>query len=436
MLVSREGIVTDKLVEFTVSERFLKLPFSAFLELEGIEPQPSQIAMINAIEDPRYRQVVGCLSRRTGKTFIANSLAFVKAMEPNSCILIVSPNFSLTNISWNEQVRLLTKHGIELASKNKTEREIKLENGSLIKFGSAAQADSLVGRSYDLIIFDEAAIEDAGRDAYNVQLRPTLDKPNSKIIFISTPRGTANYFYEFYNRGFSEDFGTWVSVHSTYRDNPRMNLADVEEARKGMSKAEFEQEYEASFVTFEGQIYEAFSSEHIVEGLTETIASAMVSNRFKYDVIMGVDPGYKDDTAGLILVYDTDEEIFNLVWEYSENERTTAQHALEFDTVFKQWDVDMCFIDAAAAQFRQDLNVMYDIPSNAAIKSVLDGIAYVQTLIEQGRLRVDSRCEKTILMLKNYRWDPNDKLIKPRPLHDAFSHLADALRYALYSMVR
>lgn len=437
MLVSREGIVTDRLVEFPVSERFLKLPFAAFLELEGIEPQPSQIAMINAIEDPRYRQVVGCLSRRTGKTFIANSLAFVKAMEPNSCILIVSPNFSLTNISWNEQVRLLTKHGIELASKNKTEREIKLENGSMIKFGSAAQADSLVGRSYDLIIFDEAAIENAGRDAYNVQLRPTLDKPNSKIIFISTPRGTANYFYEFYNRGFTEDFSTWVSVHSTYRDNPRMNLADVEEARKGMSKAEFEQEYEASFVTFEGQIYEAFNpSEHVVEGLTERIAAAMVDNRFKYDVIMGVDPGYKDDTAGLILVYDTDEEIFNLVWEYSENERTTAQHALEFDTVFKQWDVDMCFIDAAAAQFRQDLNVMYDIPSNAAIKSVLDGIAYVQTLIEQGRLRVDSKCEKTILMLRNYRWDPNDKLVKPRPLHDAFSHLADALRYALYSMVR
>lgn len=436
MLVSREGIVTDRLVEFPVSERFLKLPFASFLELEGIEPQPSQIAMINAIEDPRYRQVVGCLSRRTGKTFIANSLAFVKAMEPNSCILIVSPNFSLTNISWNEQVRLLTKHGIELASKNKTEREIKLENGSLIKFGSAAQADSLVGRSYDLIIFDEAAIENAGRDAYNVQLRPTLDKPNSKIIFISTPRGTANYFYEFYNRGFTEEFSTWVSVHSTYRDNPRMNLADVEEARKGMSKAEFEQEYEASFVTFEGQIYEAFSEEHIEEGLTERMAAALVANRFKYDVIMGVDPGYKDDTAGLILVYDTDEEIFNLVWEYSENERTTAQHALEFDTVFKQWDVDMCFIDAAAAQFRQDLSVMYDIPSNAAIKSVLDGIAYVQTLIEQNKLRIDSRCEKTILMLKNYRWDPNDKLVKPRPLHDAFSHLADALRYALYSMVR
>ena len=206
-----------------------------------------------------------------------------------------------------------------------------------------------------------------------------------------------------------------------------MNLADVEEARKGMSKAEFEQEYEASFVTFEGQIYEAFSEEHIEEGLTERMAAALVSNRFKYDVIMGVDPGYKDDTAGLILVYDT---------EYSENERTTAQHALEFDTVFKKWDVDMCFIDAAAAQFRQDLNVMYDIPSNAAIKSVLDGIAYVQTLIEQNKLRIDSRCEKTILMLKNYRWDPNDKLVKPRPLHDAFSHLADALRYALYSMVR
>lgn len=437
MLVSRDYLRYDTLIEFPVEERFLKIPIENLLEIEGITPLPSQIALINAIQDPRHKQVIGCLSRRTGKTYIANTIAFLKAMEPNQNILIISPNYSLTGISWRLQIEQLERHRIEIKSRNKTDREILLENNSLIKFGSAAQADSCVGRSFSLIVFDECAIEDAGKDAFNIQLRPTLDKPNSKVIFISTPRGTANYFYEFYNRGFSEEFPTWVSVHSTYKDNPRMNLADIEEARNGMSKAEFEQEYEASFVTFSGQVYESFDTEkHVEIGLTERIASSLVENRFKYDVIMGVDPGYKDDTAALILVYDTDLEMFYLVWEYSENERTTEQHALEFDTVFKQWDVDMCFIDAAAAQFRNDLSAMYDIPSNAAKKSVLDGIAYVQTLIEQGKLIVDSRCEKTILMLKNYRWDPNDKLIKPRPLHDAFSHLADALRYALYSLAR
>lgn len=437
MIVSRPELVFDRLLDFDVSDRFLKLPIQRFLEIEEIDPLEPQMAMINAVNDPRYKQIVGCLSRRTGKTFIANAMAFLKAMEPNSNVLIVSPNYSLTNISWNEQVRLLAKHRIEIKSKNKTDREIHLENGSMIKFGSAAQADSLVGRSYNLIIFDEAAIEDAGRDAYNIQLRPTLDKPGSKIVFISTPRGTANYFFEFYNRGFSDEFPTWVSVHSTYKDNPRMLESDVEEARRSMGKMEFEQEYMASFVSFEGQIYDAFDEDkHVIAGLSSMIHSRWKENPYLFENILGIDPGYKDDTGALILVYEGDVDKFYLVWDYSYNERTTAQHAAAFNEQFIKWDIDMVFIDSAAAQFREDLSVMYDIPSNAAIKSVLDGIAYVQTIIDNDRLYVDSTCEKAIMMLKNYRWDSNDKLIKPRPVHDKFSHLADALRYALYSLSR
>lgn len=437
MIVSRPELVFDRLLDFDVSDRFLKLPIQRFLEIEEIDPLEPQMAMINAVNDPRYKQIVGCLSRRTGKTFIANAMAFLKAMEPNSNVLIVSPNYSLTNISWNEQVRLLAKHRIEIKSKNKTDREIHLENGSMIKFGSAAQADSLVGRSYNLIIFDEAAIEDAGRDAYNIQLRPTLDKPGSKIVFISTPRGTANYFFEFYNRGFSNEFPTWVSVHSTYKDNPRMLESDVEEARRSMGKMEFEQEYMASFVSFEGQIYDAFDEDkHVIAGLASDIHTRWKENPYLFENILGIDPGYKDDTGALILVYEGDVDKFYLVWDYSYNERTTAQHAEAFNEQFVKWDIDMVFIDSAAAQFREDLSVMYDIPSNAAIKSVLDGIAYVQTIIDNDRLYVDSTCEKAIMMLKNYRWDSNDKLIKPRPVHDKFSHLADALRYALYSLSR
>ena len=53
------------------------------------------------------------------------------------------------------------------------------------------------------IIFDEAALVD-GRDAFNVALRPTLDKDNSKAIFISTPRGRNNWFSEFYQKAFQE----------------------------------------------------------------------------------------------------------------------------------------------------------------------------------------------------------------------------------------
>jgi len=440
MQVSRDYLNYCQLEDFSVDQRFLKLPVTGFLNLSKIVPIAPQIALINAVNDPRHRFIVACLSRRTGKTFIANMLAFLKAMEPGTNVLIVSPNFSLTNISWNEQSRMLEEHSIEIKSRNKTEKEIHLENGSMIKFGSVSSVNSLVGRSYDLILFDEAALDGNGKDAFNIQLRPTMDKPNSKAIFISTPRGL-NYFHEFYMRGFDIDSVTghavlepeWVSIHSTWQDNPRNNLKDIESARRGMSRAEFQQEYEANYCTFEGQIYDLFDEELHVRDLSDM---DFVSDPYRYETIMGIDPGYKDATGGVILKYDTDEDIFYAVWDYEVNEKTTSKHAAVFNEVYESYDVDMIFCDSAAAQFRQDMAVDYDLPSTKAKKSVLDGLAYCQSLVESGKLIVDPSCEKLIQMLTNYRWDPNDALAKPKPKHDSFSHVADALRYALYSYRR
>ena len=440
MQVSRPYVNYTEILEFDVEKRFLKLPVSGFLEVSGIEPIDPQIALINALNDPRHRFVVACLSRRTGKTFIANTVAFLKSLEPNTNVLIVSPNFSLTNISWNEQLKMIEEHGVEVKSKNKTEKEMHFHNGSMIKFGSISSVNSLVGRSYDLILFDEAALDGAGRDAFNIQLRPTLDRENSKAIFISTPRGL-NYFHEFYMRGFDTDSITgldslepeWVSIHSTWHDNPRNNLKDIDSAKRGMSRAEFKQEYEADFTTFEGQIYEAFDVDKHVKDLS---GMDWFSDPYRYDTIMGIDPGYKDATGALILKYDTDKDIFYAVWDYEFSQRTTREHAKIFFENYEKHDVDMIYCDSAAAQFRQDMAVEYELPSNKAKKSVLDGLAYCQSLIDNNKLIVDEKCEDLILMLTNYRWDPNDALSKPKPKHDKFSHLADALRYALYSYSR
>ena len=430
MIVSREYINYNELEEFPLKERFLKLPVNKFFNVQGIEPIAPQIAMINAINDPRHRFVVGCLSRRTGKTFASNHIAFLKALEPGTQILIISPNYSLSNISWNEQIKLLKEHDIETEKMNAKDKEIFLANGSMIKLGSISQANSAVGRSYDLILFDEAALDPKGVDAFNIQLRPTLDKNNSKAIFISTPRGT-NYFHDFYQRGFSLEYPRWASVHSTWKDNPRTSEEDIKEARNSMSRAEFKQEYEADFTTFEGQIYEGFDEDKHVRDLSD-----MDFTHARFDTLMGIDAGYKDPTAAVLFHYDTESDIFYCNWEYLDGQATTEKHAKVLYDVYEQNDIDMIFCDSAAAQFRHDLAAMYDLPSYGAHKSVLDGIAYVQGLVETGKLIVDPSCKEMLDMLRNYRWDPRPELIKPKPVHDQFSHMADAVRYALYTYTR
>ena len=166
----------------------------------------------------------------------------------------MSPNYALSQISFDLQRTLIKHFDLEVVRDNAKDKVIEISNGSTIRMGSVNQVDSCVGRSYDLIIFDEAALAD-GKDAFNVALRPTLDKDNSKAIFISTPRGRNNWFAEFFDRGFIDDFPEWISIKASYKSNPRMSETDIQEARKSMSEAEFRQEYEADFNTYEGQVW-------------------------------------------------------------------------------------------------------------------------------------------------------------------------------------
>lgn len=425
LIVSRDDCRSDVLVEYPKDKRFIKLSIEKYLEKLGVEPIGPQIAMINAVNNPKYRFVCGALSRRTGKTTIANVIGQLITLVPGTNVLIMSPNYQLSQISFEEQRKLIKKFGIEVAKDNSKDRIIELENGSTIRMGSINQVDSCVGRSYDLIIFDEAALTDDGEDAFNIALRPTLDKDGSKAIFISTPRGKNNYFAKFFQRGFSDEYPKWASIHSDYRENPRVSEADIEEAKKTMSSSHFKQEYEASFNSFEGQIFK-FDSDKCVENLSEFDYSTC-------DCIMGLDIGFKDATAGIVLAHDYNTGMFYALEEYMMSEKTTDQHAESVRHLELKYNVQFIFIDSAAQQTRYDWAYNHDIATINANKSVLDGIAYCQSIIENNRLIVDPKCVNLLGSLDQYRWDPNAALIKEKPVHDQWSHMADALRYALYS---
>jgi len=422
--ISRRDLVSEQLVDFQSETRFLKLPVDPYLELLGITPLPSQMAIINAINNNKYRFVTAAISRRQGKTYIANIIGQLVSLVPGSHILIMSPNYALSQISFDLQRQLIKHFDLEVAKDNAKDKVIELTNGSTIRMGSINQVDSCVGRSYDLIIFDEAALAD-GKEAFNVALRPTLDKDNSKALFISTPRGKNNWFAEFFNRGFTDEFSEWASIRATYKDNPRMSESDVTEARKSMSEAEFKQEYEADFNTYEGQIWN-FNHEICIENLEELDTSKM-------DIFAGLDVGYRDPTAFCVLGYDWDTEKYYLLDEYLDAEKTTEQHAIEIRRLVEKWDIDYIFIDSAAQQTRFDFAQNYDITTANAKKSVLDGIAHVAAIVDNDNLFVDQRCKESLSCLDQYQWDPNPNLAREKPKHNMASHMADALRYALYS---
>ena len=96
-------------------------------------------------------------------------------------------------------------------------------------------------------------------------------------------------------------------------------------------------------------------------------------------------------------------------------------------------DIDYIYIDSAAQQTRFDFAQNYDITTINAKKSVLDGIGHVGGIVDNDKLFVHQTCKESLMCLDQYQWDPNPNLLKEKPKHNYASHMADALRYALYS---
>ena len=131
MKVSRLDVVTTHVED---RRDFLRLPVKPYLELLGVSPLPSQIAIINALNNPKYRFVCAAISRRQGKTYIANIIGQLVSLVPGCHILVMSPNYALSQISFDLQRGLIKRFELEVTKDNSKDRVIEMENGSTIKW--------------------------------------------------------------------------------------------------------------------------------------------------------------------------------------------------------------------------------------------------------------------------------------------------------------
>lgn len=140
--ISRNYVEQDALVDFPVKDRFIKLPIEGYLKLlptkdpDTGEPcsvydtiNRPQIALINAINDPRHRFVCAALARRLGKTYISNVIGQLVTLVPGSNVLIISPNYNLSSISFELQRSFIKEFDLEITRDNLKDRIIELSNG-------------------------------------------------------------------------------------------------------------------------------------------------------------------------------------------------------------------------------------------------------------------------------------------------------------------
>ena len=211
-----------------------------------IDLHPAQLQIFHS--DKRFKVVAA--GRRFGKSYLSAWLLLIKAIQSESKdVFYVAPTFQQAkDIMW-AMLKDLGKDLIAQAHENTA--VLTLINGRKIYLKGSDRPDTLRGVGLSFLVLDEYA--SMKPVVWEQILRPTLADVKGECVMIGTPAGK-NHFYDIYNDALEDD--DWDAFQFNSTDNPFLPEEEIEAARKTMSSMSFRQEFEASFETGSGGIFQ------------------------------------------------------------------------------------------------------------------------------------------------------------------------------------
>ena len=183
----------------------------------------------------KERFVVVMCGRRFGKSELSQ-IKIIKSAVFGQHIAYVTPTYKLAKVFFTKLASALPYPN------NQSDLKIDFPNGGSVEFFTGERLDNLRGRKFHGIIIDEASyIPDLEKGWLN-SIRPTLTDYKGWALFLSTPRGK-NFFYSLYCKGGEPD---WASFKFSTYDNPYIDKAEIDDARRQLPEVVFEQEYMAN----------------------------------------------------------------------------------------------------------------------------------------------------------------------------------------------
>lgn len=216
--------------------------------------------------------------RRSGKTERAKRFMASTAMTmPDELYFLGAPTRAQAKSIWWNDIKLLTYRSLQTKQPSESELKIFLDNRTIIQIVGLDEPARIEGQPWSGGIVDEIA--NCKPDAWELNIKPALNTYNplrpdyrAWCWLIGVPEGM-NHYYDIAEHartkgltGTGEDpsykLYTWFSREILPPDM-------IEAAKLTMSAKQFRQEYEASFETTSGRIYEDYSVRNLT---TETIA--------------------------------------------------------------------------------------------------------------------------------------------------------------------
>lgn len=270
------------------------------------------------VRDCGKRFVIFRAGRQIGKSTVAAVLAVMRAFsKDDQFIVVLAPTYKQTKAIYDKIVKLLrplinkTIAGQTIVKEYRSEDSLIFFNGSKIIAATAEKPDRLRGYSIDYVIIDEAAVIDNGWEMWVEILRPALAVTRGDALFISTPKGKVNWFYDleqFAKADIAEngEASEWYIKHAKSTDSPYFPEEEAETARK-LGENFYLQEYEAEFTATKDQMISEdrfnYYSTTIAAGTTYLLDGANTHEEDRLHRVMTVDLALTTKTTSDFTVF-------------------------------------------------------------------------------------------------------------------------------------
>lgn len=387
----------------------------------------------------RYRVVVA--GRRSGKSFLSKHELYRAANAVSKGLVVyIAPTLKMAKqIMWRE---LMDSIPPEMISEiNRSDMSIVLKNtGTMIRLFGAEVPDRLRGLSISFAIFDEAA--DITEVMWTKIVRPALADQQGDALFLGTPKVSAGskWFYEAYCDGLDPGKKNWFSYTIKTVDAGIVPASEIEEARQSMNPYEFRTEFEASFESPTGKVYQPFQrSTHVI---------SHIDDDKRCNLHLGLDFN-RFPMSGIVMVKflnEEGEECFCAIDEILLPNATIQRYADLLSERFKGRNITI-YPDASGNQQHTSAggNTNHSVLRGLGFKLIMprknplvsDRINIVNgaflSAAGKPRLFVHPRCKELITSLESLGFDDNGNVAKVA--QGKYTHLPDALGYAVMNLM-
>lgn len=366
--------------------------------------------------------------RRFGKTVLAILILIEKALaceERRPQVHYYCPSYKQAKrVAWS-YVKEFTAL-FPGTQTNELELKATLADGQVIQLGSADNPDDSRGIYSDFVVLDEPA--QMPPRMWTEVLRPALSDRKGGMLAIGTPSGRHGLFYDLYNQALnSKDW--WNGV---YRAS-ETGVVDADEllsARRAMSKAEYEQEYECSW---DAAVKGSYWAE-VMQALEIGGKITIVLPTYGKQTHIALDLGINDATAAWF--FQTDGELCRVI-DYAEYTNMGLPDMVEdwrqrgytYGKVIAPHDIQVRSLSTGVTRHQTLSELGCDVIV-APKGTVIEGIDVTRGFLSKCMFDRE-KCADGIEALRQFRADWQDKrgVLALRPLHDWTSHGADAMRY-------